>query len=190
MKKKSASQSAFFNPRILIGFVLCSIGVSLALVGWSKPATDSLRNPVLISGMSATTATTQIPGTWTPTGSMSIGRRTGFTATLLKNGKVLVAGGCIANPDDPYCNGSATTSAELFDPIAGTWMPTGSMTSPRQGHAAAALADGKILVSGGQLQACLSNSSAELFDPDTGAWTSTGSMNSPRTRHFATLITS
>jgi hypothetical protein len=42
MKKKPASQSAFFNPRVLIGFALCSIGVSLALVGWSKSVTDSL----------------------------------------------------------------------------------------------------------------------------------------------------
>ena len=39
MKTKSPSQSAFFNPRVLIGFVLCSIGVSLALVGWSKSVT-------------------------------------------------------------------------------------------------------------------------------------------------------
>ena len=33
MKKKSASESAFFNPRILLGFVLCSIAIFLALVG-------------------------------------------------------------------------------------------------------------------------------------------------------------
>jgi len=36
MKKQSASQSASFNPRVLIGFVLCSIGVLLASAGWSK----------------------------------------------------------------------------------------------------------------------------------------------------------
>ncbi len=51
MKKKSASQSAFFHPRVLIGFVLCLIGLLLAVVGWSKPVTDSLGNPVLKTGM-------------------------------------------------------------------------------------------------------------------------------------------
>ena len=139
---------------------------------------------------SPSTTTAQSPGTWTHTGSMSVGRRGAFTATLLTNGKVLVAGGCIDNPADPYCNGSATDGAELYDQSAGTWAPTGSMTSPRQGHTATLLADGKVLVAGGQLQACLSTSSAELYDPDTGKWTPTGSMNSPRSRHFATLISS
>jgi hypothetical protein len=39
MKKKSASQSAFFNPRVLIGFVLCSMGVLLAVFGFAgKPS--------------------------------------------------------------------------------------------------------------------------------------------------------
>jgi len=42
MKKQSASRSAFFDPRVLIGFVLCSVGVLLALVGLSKSAADSL----------------------------------------------------------------------------------------------------------------------------------------------------
>src|SRR3984893_10045220 len=34
MKKNSASQSAFFNPRVLIGFILCLAGVFLALLGF------------------------------------------------------------------------------------------------------------------------------------------------------------
>ena len=52
MKKQSTSRSAFFNPRALIGFVLCSIGVLLALVGLSK----------FVTGVSAATATAQTPG--------------------------------------------------------------------------------------------------------------------------------
>jgi hypothetical protein len=108
-EKKSASQSAFFNPRVLIGFVLCSIGVSLALVGRSKSATG---NPVLITGMSATTMTAQTPGTWAATGSMTTARA-GSTATLLDNGKILVAGGSDAS-------GNVIASAELYDPGTGT----------------------------------------------------------------------
>jgi len=51
MKTKSASRSAFFNPRVLVGFVLCSIGVLLALAGLSESVTDS-------SGEKETVATT------------------------------------------------------------------------------------------------------------------------------------
>ena len=51
MEKQSASRSAFFNPRVLIGFALCLIGVLLALVGLSKsvagtPAAPSAAKPV------------------------------------------------------------------------------------------------------------------------------------------------
>ena len=65
MKKQSASRSAFFNPRILIGFVLCSVGLLLAVVGWSK----------FVTGMVRYEATAQTPGTWTATGSMSTARQ-------------------------------------------------------------------------------------------------------------------
>src|SRR5436190_3650209 len=110
MKKKSASQSAFFHSRVLIGFALCSIGVLLALVGLSK----------FVAGMSAATATAQTPGTWTATGSLNTGRFR-HTATLLPNGMVLVAGG--------HANEAPFASAELYDPASGTWTTTGSLNT-------------------------------------------------------------
>src|SRR5437867_2555907 len=131
MKKQSASRSAFFNPRVLIGFVLCSVGVLLALVGLSKSVT----------GMSAATATAQTPGTWTATGSMNAARWIS-TATPLKNGKILIAGGY------GFTN-AVLSSAELYDPSNGLWTPTGSMTSPRRSHEATLLLDGRVLVTGG-----------------------------------------
>src|SRR5262249_23475397 len=63
-------------------------------------------------------------GTWMVTGSMGNARAV-HTATLLANGKVLVAGGF--NPSD-------LTSAELYDPGTGTWMVTGSMGNARAQH--------------------------------------------------------
>jgi hypothetical protein len=64
----------------------------------------------------------QKPGTWTSTGSMKTAQ-SGHTATLLNNGKVLVAGGGDASHN-------VTATAELYNPATGTWTSTGSMTTP------------------------------------------------------------
>ena len=114
--------------------------------------------------------------------------RFGALATLLKNGKVLVAGG--ANGGDP---GSTLSSAELYDPATGRWSPTGSMTTPRDGGTATLLGDGRVLVAGGTNEGSGSPglaylSSAELYNPASGTWTSTGSMTAPRAGATATLL--
>jgi len=67
---------------------------------------------------------------WDNTGSMTVGRE-GHTATLLSNGKVLVAGG--------WNNGGFQSSAELYDPATGTWSTTGSMEIERVYHTATLL---------------------------------------------------
>jgi N-acetylneuraminic acid mutarotase len=97
---------------------------------------------------------------------------------MLTNGMVLVTGG--------FAAGSYVSSAELYDPATGTWTSTGSMNSARYLHTATLLANGKVLVVGGNNGGYLS--SAELYDPATGTWTSTGSMNSARYYHTATLL--
>ena len=61
-------------------------------------------------------------GTWTATGSLGTARAV-HTATLLPNGKVLVAGG------NNYSGMLA--SAELYDPASGTWTATGSLATAR-----------------------------------------------------------
>ncbi|MGQ0644390.1 MAG: kelch repeat-containing protein [Elusimicrobiota bacterium] len=119
---------------------------------------------------------------WRAAGAGSISSARYFhTATLLPNGKVLVAGGV----------GTATFStAQLYDPAAGTWAATGSMLSTRQLHAAALLASGKVLVSGGWDGSGITYSTCELYDPQAGTWSSTGSMLSTRDLHSATLLNS
>src|SRR5690349_20988274 len=56
--------------------------------------------------------------------------RTGHSATLLPNGKVLVAGGYVPAPDGQLLS-QPLSSAELYDPATGTWSSTGSLNVPR-----------------------------------------------------------
>jgi N-acetylneuraminic acid mutarotase len=103
---------------------------------------------------------------------------------LLKNGKVLVAGGAAGTS-------AALAKAALFDPAAGTWAATASLQVARRLHAMTLLDDGKVLVTGGTSGATpLSPGlpSAEIFDPATGGWTSAAPMQEPRRGHTAVLL--
>ncbi len=117
-------------------------------------------------------------GTWMPTGSLATAR-TAFTATLLPNGKVLVAGG--SNTD------ANLASAELYDPASGTWTATGSLGTARHFHTATLLPNGKVLVAGGS-NTETNLASAELYDPASGTWTATGSLGTARRQLTATLL--
>jgi hypothetical protein len=102
-------------------------------------------------------------GTWTATGKMVWGG--GATATLLRDGTVLVTG---------------IDGAELYDPDSGTWIATGKMINPRYGHVTILLPDGNVLVAGGYAPGDQATDSAELYDPDTGTWTAIADMQAPR----------
>jgi uncharacterized protein YjdB len=119
---------------------------------------------------------------WGATGSMATGR-TGHTATLLANGKVLAAGGFADQGFGP------PVASELFDAGSGTWSPTGALITPRSIHTATLLQNGMVLVTGG-LSTLASNAfnSAELYNPATGTWSATGSLLTPRVYHTAVLL--
>jgi N-acetylneuraminic acid mutarotase len=104
-----------------------------------------------------------------------------FTATLLSDGRVLVAGGYDVNF-------SALASAELYDPASGTWTATGSLAVARQGQTATLLSNGKVLVAGGLDSSFSPTSSAELYDPAAGTWSPAGTMAQARSDHRATLL--
>ena len=130
-------------------------------------------------------------GTFTPTGSMLEGR-VGHTATLLNDGKVLIAGGT----DSSGGGGAATASAELYDPSTGTFVVTGSMASERAGHTATLVASGEVLIVGGWNGHAADSTDdppwdplfAELFHESSGSFTETGSMSTTRIGHSAVAL--
>jgi len=137
--------------------------------------------------------------TFSSTGSMATAR-SGHTATLLANGKVLIAGG-VSSPLFAY--GALTPStdplvtAELYDPVTGTFSPAGTMTKSRVGHTATRLLNGMVLITGGYVDYVYSRlagvgyeslNSAEIYDPVTNSFSTTDPMNVTRFWHSATAL--
>jgi N-acetylneuraminic acid mutarotase len=116
---------------------------------------------------------------WSSAGSMAMAR--GFhTATLLRDGRVLIVGGLTALDTD-------TASAEIFDPTTTTFSLTGSLNTARHDHTATLLPDGRVLVVAGYGSGAWL-SSAEIFDPATGQWTITQPVFAHGVTHTATLL--
>jgi Bacterial Ig-like domain (group 2)/Galactose oxidase, central domain len=160
-------------------------------VAWSSSATlvASISNLGLATAISTgiTTISATLSGvqnratlavSFAPAGSMS--DRSLHTATLLNNGKVLIAGGYTGT-------GTPTATAELYDPVLGAFIPTSNMTSPHAGHTATLLNNGKVLIAGGS-DSSGPTASAELYDPTLGTFSSTGNMKGPRLQPTATLL--
>ena len=100
------------------------------------------------------------------------------TATLLRNGRVLVAGCWTGTPQ-------SLATGELYDPKTGKFSATGPMINVRGGPTATLLQDGRVLVAGGSNE---NDSSAEIYDPSTGTFSPTGSMMQSRLNGSAVLL--
>ena len=112
------------------------------------------------------------------------------TATLLRDGRVLVTGGFVQPPGRdgvPQGWGDHLKSAETYDPSNGTWTLAGSMTLTRAGHAATLLDDGTVLVVGG-IGPEVWRASAEVYNPSTDSWARTGKSKGPTAWHAATRL--
>jgi hypothetical protein len=126
-------------------------------------------------------------GTFTATGIMATPRLV-HTATLLPNGKVLIAGGARdISPNGQYL---PVASAELYDPSSGTFTATGSMATSRVYHSATLLPNGKVLIAGGARDISPDGnylpvaSEAELYDLSTGTFTGIGSLDDGNYRAY------
>lgn len=149
-------------------------GAAVLVTGGTDYATST--------GISSAEMYNTATGTFTPVGNMT-SPRANHTATLLNNGMVLITGG-LANP---FFTSTVLSSAELYNPISGTFTATGSMTTARWGHTATLLSNGQVLVAGGA-QTTGGMSSAEIYDLSTGTFTPTGDMTTGRVTHTATLL--
>ena len=158
-----------------------AVGVHSLTASYGGDANDaaSISAPVTVT----------IDAVFTPTGSMAQ-PRSDHSATLLNDGRVLVAGGFDAA-------GAATATSEVYCPAsmvapspslcqngAGRFSTLGTLPSKSAGHTSTLLPNGKVLSAGG------GNSSAELFDPATNSWTTVAGFSSVRSYHTATLLAS
>ncbi len=125
---------------------------------------------------------TPATGTWATTGSLAT-PRVRYTATLLPNGQVLAVGGSYYDND----NLPRVAGCELYNPATGFWSPISNLATPRFGHTATLLPNGKVLVAGGSNGSSFV-ANAELYDPVKGTWSPTGSLANARGLHTASLL--
>ncbi len=138
----------------------------LFMIQYAILATVNRSAVVALAWMCGLAALAQSPGKFVAIGSMTA-RRAGHTATLLRDGRVLIAGGQFFDPP------GILASAEIYDLSTGTFTPTGDMSAARADHAAALLPDGRVLIVGNYAS---QPSSADIFDPTTGVFTAIGNM--------------
>lgn len=103
-------------------------------------------------------------------------------AATLIDGRVLVAGGFIVRPGT-----AGTDIVEIYDPLEDQWSVAAPMNTARGYHVTTVLADGRVLVAGGQVDSTKHNS-AEIYDPLTDTWELVASMNQIRTAANATTL--
>jgi hypothetical protein len=151
MKKQSTSRSVSFNPRVLIGFVLCSIGILLALTGSSESVTG---NPAATSAE----AQNALFSLTTGTDNTAIG-----TSSLFRGQRATTKQSAVA---DPLLLGLAPVAAlsNSDEAASGCWTATDSLNTARYYHTATLLPNGMVLVAGGW-DGFNPFTSAELYDP-------------------------
>jgi len=110
-----------------------------------------------------------------PTGSMN-SYRADHSATLLQDGRVLLAGGYAGSTNKPI------QTADLYDPTTGKFTSAGDMAAPRSGHSAVLLPNGRVLIVGGGA------AGAEFYDPATNTFLPASGVSANRCNAVATLL--
>lgn len=138
--------------------------------GLSGATVTLLDGRVLLLGTTASEIFDPVTDSFTEVGDRLA--RSGFTATLLSDGRVLIVGG--QEESEPF---DLVRVAEIFDPSTGEFTAVGELDKGRFWHAAALLPDGTVLVvggAGGDLRSGLDQ--AEIFDPSSGEFATVPSL--------------
>jgi galactose oxidase-like protein len=152
------------RPRMGHTATLLGDGRVLIAVGWS--GSDRLSSAELYDPSN---------GTFSTTGNMTRAADADLRATLLPDGRVLMAACGALN--------------EIYDPVTGTFSRTGTMTTVGcYGPTATLLTNGNVLLAGGDLYYPPASAGAELYDSSTGTFTPTEKMTNLRWYHTATLL--
>lgn len=143
-----------------------TLGNGLVLVvGGDRTGHGRYRAPA-----SLTTAELYDPanGSWSSTGSTLHQHGGGHSATLLQNGKVLLAGGLFEELSTSDSARAGSRYSELYDPATGTWAQTGDLSQGRAKHKSVLLEDGNVLLMGSK--------STEMYSVKSGTWSKAKDM--------------
>lgn len=150
-------KKVFENKKLLIGLITLAV-MATGFYFWS------VRNGRFVKGPSMNYS------------------RAGHTATLLKDGKVLIAGGAIFDNNPIF-----TDEAEIYNPKTKTINAVVKMNISRHEHTATLLKNGNVLIVGG-VNRFRPIANAEIYDTKNGKFNLIGTLNVPRSRHTATLL--
>lgn len=151
------------------------------LVVNGKAAVAALANGEVFVAGSSGTGTAEIYSSSTGTFSSAEMGQPYESATLMQDGRVLLA---CSGMD----NGSGTSPAAIFNPQNGTFTQTGDMPAVVSACTGTLLVGGKVLIAGGVDASGAPSSAAEIYDPSSGAFSATGSLVEGRYGHTATLL--
>ena len=193
---RSSSSAGAWIAIGIIAVVLIAIVAGASMNTTSNdaypPATDytNFYTPVALNSPFAveTLAGVAFPATdpLVPVASMQL-PRANHTATLLPDGRVVIAGGVTIR--DSLSNSTDTlASVEIYDPATRTFSADGALGTGRSFHTATLLKDGTILLVGGKGTDGRALDSAEVFDPKTGKSSPTKPMSTARISASAVLL--
>jgi hypothetical protein len=187
---RSAAAETVTNPTVSTAGTL--------IVDRSNQTADVLPSgAVLIAGGNAVTGGSSLAScevwnqtTHAVTATGALGQaRAGHVTVTLTDSRIMAIGGTLATVSGGVLSNTFLASCEIYSEGTGTWSSTGALATPRSGHSATRLQDGRILVVGGQsTQYGNGLTSCELFNPATGIWTATGSLAIGRYEQSAALL--